>query len=280
VAGVPFQISWRAPMNQYDRIRIRSIENPDKSLTYIYAGTYPKSMATMVAPRKSGSYVLQYISSDKTILAHRVFLVTAAKVSLNMNAKVVAGRSLRVKWKGDVSQYDQIQIIRVKKKGDLFKGGKAYSRAYAGYNRNGMANLEVPEKAGMYAVIYITRDKVVLARQTLSVLGAKASIKPLAPVNPGAQFKVAWKGPANRYDRIRITRKMKTSPSKSTRLSRTVTQPVQVKAVAYVYVKMYANRAISFTAPRESGEYEVQYMTRHNKCLARTRLLVKTQVAK
>jgi len=281
VAGVPFQISWHAPMNQYDRIRILSIESPDKSLAYIYAASYPKSMATMTAPRKSGSYVLQYIASDKTILAHRVFRVNAAKVSLEMRSAVVAGRSLRVKWEGDINQYDQIQIVSMLKKGKSRKKRKAYSRAYAGYYRNGMANLEVPERAGLYEVIYLTRDKVVLAHQKLEVVGAKASIKPLAPVTAGAKFKVAWSGPANRYDRIRITRNMKNCLAKARRPnSRNIRKLKKLNSVSYAYVKMHANRAISFTAPHVSGEYEVQYLTRNNKCLAKTRLLVKTIPAK
>ncbi len=276
VAGVSFQISWHAPMNQYDRIRILSIESPDKPLSYIYAASYPKSVATITAPRKSGSYVLQYIASDKTILAHRVFRVNAAKVSLQMRSAVIAGRSLRVKWEGDINQYDQIQIVNLMKKGRSYKKRKAYSRTYAGYYRNGMANLEAPEKAGLYEVIYITRDKVVLAHQKLEVVGAKASIEPLAPVTPGAKFKVAWSGPSNRYDRIRITRNMKNCLAKTSQShSRSIKKSRKLNAIAYAYVKMHANRAISFTAPHVSGEYEVQYLTRHNKCLAKTRLLVK-----
>lgn len=281
VAGVPFQISWRAPMNQYDRIRILSIESPDKPLAYIYAASYPKSMATITAPRKSGSYVLQYIASDKTILAHRVFRVNAAKVSLELRSAVVAGRSLRVKWEGDINQYDQIQIVNLMKKGSPRKKRKAYSRTYAGYYRNGMANLEAPEKEGLYEVIYITRDKVVLAHQSLEVVGAKASIKPLAPVTAGTKFKVAWSGPANRYDRIRITRNMKNCLAKSRRShSRNIRRLNKLNSVSYAYVNMHANRAISFTAPHATGEYEVQYLTRNNKCLARTRLLVKAGPAK
>ncbi|VAW81606.1 hypothetical protein MNBD_GAMMA12-692 [hydrothermal vent metagenome] len=297
VAGVPFQISWQAPVNQYDRIRILSIEKPDKSLAHIYAGSYPKSNATMIAPRQSGSYVLQYISSDKSILAHRVFRVTAAKVNLMTGTEVVAGQFLRVKWQGDISQYDQIQIVRNRQKSNMNQAkkknnmshdvldsvNKAYARVYAGYSKKGVANLEVPEKAGAYEVIYITRDKVILARQPLSVLGASANINPLRPVSPGSKFKVAWQGPANRYDSIRITRKIKTRvpdskslvPNSSKPELSCAPQPKKLKSTAYAYVNMYANRVISFIAPLESGEYEVQYMTRHNKCLAMTRLLVK-----
>ncbi len=289
VAGVPFEISWHAPVNQYDRIRILSIENPDKSLVHIYAGSYPKSNASMIAPRQSGSYVLQYISSNKSILAHRVFRVTAAKVSLMTGTEVVAGQFLQVKWQGDISQYDQIQIVREEQKINvnharqkrnmshdmMAPDKKAYARVYAGYSKKGMANLEVPEKAGAYEVIYITRDKVVLARKPLSVRGARANINPLQPVRPGAKFKVAWQGPANRYDSIRITRRTTLKPARLNQALTCAPPPKKLKAIAYAYVNMYANRAISFIAPLESGEYEVQYMTRHNKCLAMTRLLVK-----
>ena len=285
VAGIPFYVSWQAPMNRYDRIRILSVEHPDKTLASVYVGSTPgsspgkKSGAKINAPIKPGAYVLQYVSADKSVLAHRLFQVVPAKVTLQLNSIVTAGETLKVKWQGDTNQYDQIKLIdkgKICLSGKRSRACKSHSKVYASIYRQGHANLEAPEKAGEYQVVYVTRYKAILARHKLVVKKAKALIKPLAPVNAGEKFKVSWQGPANQYDQIRITR---IKPKRSLKASSAIAKPRLNKSLAYVYVKMHPN-AVNFTAPRISGEYEVQYLTRRNKCLAKTRLLVTKPLAK
>jgi len=259
IAGAPFQVSWKGPMNQYDRIRLLSIEKPDMNLSYVYAASHKNSKVDFNAPAIPGSYVVQYVGANKRVLAHRMFQVAKAHIKLKHRPNAIAGSKLEVKWSGDVHQYDQIKLLARE------KSAKSYFSIFASDYYRGVAHLDVPEKAGTYKIIYVTRGKTVLARSQLIVSAARAAIKPIPPVAPGSSFRVDWKGPANNYDKIRITRK----------LSHKRTIKADKNPAPFLYVKFYTNRDMKFTAPKLSGKYEVQYITRLNKCLARTTLVVR-----
>ncbi len=251
MAGSTLYIKWQGPNNQFDQIRLVGGKN-NKVLISSYASMQDNQLIKLMVPEVLGKYRIEYINSNKSVLASKWVEVIAAKASLRPVSPVVAGAKIRVHWQGPINEYDQIKIINDK------KPDKKYAYVFVKFHRTDHARLNVPEKAGYYEIIYLSQSKKILARTALKVVEAKASILPIVKsVKAGTNFNVSWKGPGNQYDTIRI-----------------LDLANKADKLAFIYVKMHRSHHARMIAPREAGLYEIQYLTSGKKILARTELHV------
>jgi len=251
MAGSTLYIKWKGPNNQFDKLRLVG-EKANK----VYLGTYVSMADDKVIKLpirvKLGRYRVEYLNSNNNVLASKVINVIQAKAQLKPVDPVVAGGKVRVHWQGPINEYDVVKII------DPKQLEKKFASTFVKFHRIGHTRLNVPEKAGQYEIVYFSQSKKVLARISLQVLKANASISPIVKkIRAGANFEVSWKGPDNQYDMIRIRKLTKES-----------------KPLAFIYVHMHRSHRARMIAPRQIGLYEIEYLTSSKQVLARTRLQV------
>ncbi len=247
-------VQFRGPMNEYDQIQIISSNTPEKPVDFFYTSQHVSQRAEIIAPEVPGHYRVRYVTFDKHVLAEEPLTVTHLDVVLKgPNKPVMAGTKFNVEWQGPDNEYDQIRIK------DPAEPTKEWAYTYPKLHKSGTLQLDAPSALGRYRIEYVSRDEKVLAHTLLEVSKATAELTPInSPVKAGMNFEIAWIGPDHRDDQIRIT-----DPNNRS------------KDLGLVYVRRHGSRRAWLIAPREVGDYEVQYLSDSNSVLASTRLEVR-----
>ena len=188
------------------------------------------------APAAPGAYVVRYRVADE-IKASVPISVTTIRVGLDAPSGIAGGADFTVGWTGPGGAYDEIQLAPP----ETTDGSRI------GYSRLSDAGqpvvLTAPLQAGSYEIRYwSSRSKTVMARQTVEVSAAAASLDVSAAVEGGAPISIGWTGPAARFDEIRIARAGSAAGD----------------AVARADIGE-SGRPVVIAAPIDPGNYEVRY---------------------
>jgi len=255
VAGSKFNVAWTGPKNQQDIIIIRSLDQK-KSYDYQYIGREEnKSPAEVTAPEKLGEFNIYYQLSDKRTLAKTAFKVIAAAASVKTKPTITAGSSFEVEWTGPRNQFDNVTVFDTKNNKQL-----SYHYTFREKDRS-PSSLTAPENPGEYEIRYYTYGKNTLAKQTIKVIKALATVSAPKEVTAGSAFAVEWTGPRNEFDNI------------------TLFDTNKNKKLDYHYAFRKNDQSpTSITAPEIPGEYEVRYYTYGKKTLAKQ--IIKVVAAK
>lgn len=165
--------------------------------------------------------------------------------SVSVPIEVFAGASFSAEWTGPHNASDYL-VVRSE------DAASAYGVAYIGGDDiESPTMLTAPEDAGIYFVHYSLKDKTSLANDRLLVTTPEAAINAPESVVAGEAFSVAWSGPKNEFDSLRIF-------------------DLNGKA-QNIYTFLKNNEFTSpatITAPIDVGEYLVEYRTFGKKVLA------------
>lgn len=252
-AGARFEISWTGPANSKDFITI--VEKGAREGEYNQY-QYPKNSRagkplSFNAPELPGQYELRYLSGNKRYtLASFPFTVSTVDAEVKAPQEVVAGASFAVEWSGPDNEQDFITIVPAEEP----EGGYAqykYVRSRQGPRKLQQVELTAPEVPGEYEVRYLSgREHLTLAAAAIMVKPTTASLVAPEEVVEGARFDVEWSGPDNEQDYITIV-----SPD----------QPEGETGSSYAYVAKRRGprkqQVVTLTAPEESGDFEIRYIT-------------------
>ena len=251
-AGAVFSVRWQGPNSLRDYIAISKKGARDDIYTdYVYTKT--GNPVRITAPGDTGAYELRYVHAH----SHRV--IGRAKIQVTpVSAQVTAPREaavatkISVKWNGPGYKGDYISVARP----DQAPGDYLGFRDLSGQNP---LKLQMPPDPGTYEVRYImAHGTKLLAKTTVTVKPAGASLEVPAEVNAAAQFQVRWQGPANGDDLITIA-----GPDQS---------PDSFLGLAYIH----QGNPSRLRAPADPGTYEVRYILGQGaKLLAKTTITVK-----
>jgi len=161
--------------------------------------------------------------------------------------RVPAGAVFSVAWTGPDNAGDYVTIVQ----------SDAPAKTYGDYKETKAGStleLTAPIEPGAHEVRYVTRrSRTILGRAPVEVVPAGATLDAAAEVVLGAQLSVAWTGPNNPRDYVTIVPKE---------------TPDGQYGNSYTYTDK--GSPLIVTAPTETGEAELRYMTgQGNKVLAR-----------
>jgi Ca-activated chloride channel family protein len=174
-----------------------------------------------------------------------------APATLNAPARVTAGATLAVTWTGPDNPGDYITIVR--------PDAATNDHGHYQETRHGAAlELVAPIEPGPHEVRYVTgASRTILGRATIDVLPAGATLDAPDEVVLGSTFSVAWTGPNNKGDYVTIVPKTASDGQYGS------------------YTDADKPSPQTLTAPSETGEAEVRYITgQDNKVLARRAIQV------
>ncbi|MCB0339543.1 MAG: hypothetical protein KDD53_08065, partial [Bdellovibrionales bacterium] len=252
-AGAIFEVSWEGPANSQDFVTIvpkGAKEGSYEQFKYPSRGGRTKVLE-FVAPEEAGEYEMRYVTASKRYtLASTPISVISVEASVSVPANVEAGATFDVKWDGPNNPQDFITIVNRGEKEGIY-GSYTYTKRS---EKNKVAELQAPEIPGEYEVRYLTGNKrYTLASAPFAVGKVQASLDGPEEVMEGATFEVKWEGPDNLQDFITIVE--------------AGTKEGEYGDYAYTKRKQgpRALRVVELSAPEQSGEFEIRYLTGQNK---------------
>ncbi len=155
---------------------------------------------------------------------------------LEAPGSAVVGAPLDVHWQGGGAARDFITIVAA----DAPEGSYDVYQ----YARQSPVTLTVPPTPGAYEIRYLgeTAPYPTLARKSLEVIDATATLEAPASVTAGAEISITWEGPDNPRDFITVV-------------------PAGTAEGQYdVYSYTSKGSPLTVRAPDEPGDYEIRYL--------------------
>lgn len=246
LAGEEVNIEFTGPPpGASDWITIAKPDDPDTKYNS-YAYTRNGSPAKIRMPLEPGEYEIRFVQGGKSVLARHAITVTEGAASVSAKERAVAGETVSVEFSGPpAGSGDWITVTAPDAPENKYND-------YA-YARNGSpAEVRMPLEPGEYEIRYVQGGKKVIARQTIIVEAAVASLSAKATAVAGETLEIAFEGPpAGPGDYIVVA---ETDAPAKTYLN-------------YAYVK--SGSPATLRMPLDAGAYELRYLQGGNKIIAR-----------
>jgi Mg-chelatase subunit ChlD len=198
-AGSTLEVGWSGPAASGDFVSIDAAGAAEASYGP-YAYPSAGNPLSLRAPDEPGNYEVRYHSgaAGYAVLARAPLAVEAVTATLEADASVAAGGTLRVAWRGPNSPGDFISI-------DPQGAGERDYGNYA-YPANGNPiELKAPDAPGDYALRYhLGQSYRVIGSRPLRVGAVGATLEHGASAIAGSGLSVTWSGPGNPGDFVSI----------------------------------------------------------------------------
>lgn len=161
--GTLFSVAWNGPDGSGDYITIMEVGAGNWN-GEDYFSTSSGSPGDLVAPIKSGSYEIRYISGTGAVVqATRPITVLEVVATIDGPAEVAAGEQFDVEWTGPDGPGDYITIVP--------EGAAAREYlSYFGTSIGSPGTLTAPEEPGEYELWYVTATEYgIFARTAITV---------------------------------------------------------------------------------------------------------------
>lgn len=176
--------------------------------------------------------------------------IEIALASIEVPVEVFAGAAFDAEWQGPKNVSDYLSI-------NSEDDTDAFRTTYIGADTVlSPTALTAPEEAGTYLVHYRLKDGTSLASDRLIVSLPEATVDAPDSVVAGAEYSVAWTGPANEFDFLRTINLQGEPMHRFESLGDAGGEPV------------------TLVAPVEPGEYEIRYVTMSKNVLAQDTITV------
>ncbi|MCG8506548.1 MAG: VWA domain-containing protein [Sphingomonadales bacterium] len=247
-AGAEFQVAWTGPGYNDDWLTIVKPDAGERAyLDYEY--TRQGNPAKLKAPLEAGDYELRYVQAGAKVVARRAIQVSAVEATVTGPETAMAGTRHDVEWTGPGGQGDWLTVTQP----------GAGERSYTDYDymrKGSPLRLRVPLEPGTYEWRYVQGGQKVIARQTLKVTPAEATLDAPDTAAVGATVSVGWTGPGEQRDFITVTRP----------------DIAENGYTDYEYARNGSPASINM--PLEPGAYEVRYVLDSAKVVARRAITV------
>jgi len=252
-AGEPFSVEWTGPDRKSDFVTIVKPDAKTGSWTN-YAYTSNGNPLKLTAPIDAGDYEVRYIlGRPYKQLAATPITVTKTAASLDAPDTASAGAAIEVSWTGPNTRSDFVTVTRPDAE------DSAFMRYFYTLNSEGAKSLAMPIEPGDYEIRYVFvgssgeggGDNQVIARRPITITAVDATLDAPDTAQAGQTIAVEWTGPATRSDFITVV--LPDAPDK-----------------AYTDYKYARNGSpANIRMPLDKGDYELRYVQKGNKVLAR-----------
>ncbi len=216
-----------------------------------YAYTRNGSPAEIRMPLEPGDYELRFVQNNSKVLARRPIKVIEALATLSAPANAITGEEVKIEFTGPpAGQGDWVTVV----------APDAPDNKYTDYHyiRNGSpASVRMPLEPGDYEIRYVQGNEKVLARQSIRVEQATASISGPSTAIAGETVKVEFEGPP---------------PGQGDWVTVIEPDAPDNKYMDYKYTRNGSPAEIRM--PLDAGEYELRLVQANKKVLARQPITV------
>lgn len=266
--GQSFAADWTGPGAAGDYLDIVPVGSKgfDVELSYVYVEA--GKGATLRAPGRPGSYELRYVwmgPDGRHALATTRIEVADAPHALEAPARIAAGTSFDVSWKGPGQPGDYVDLVR---RGHTAPDGEI---AYAYLDSGNPVRLKAPGEAGPYQLRYILAapdGRKSLVAIPLEVTPSVATLAFPPDAVAGSTISVHWRGPGAAGDYVDLVRQGHRDASGE---------------LAYAYVEQSEDQeTVALRAPGAPGAYRIRYVLAAaggHKVLAEVPLTVRAATA-
>ena len=248
-AASKVSVAWQGPNRSGDYITVVKPGAPDTGYMD-YQATDRGNPVSIALPNDPGDYEMRYVlGTPRRVLASTPVKASIVEAKLTVPANGAAGSKVEIVSVGPNYPSDWITVVKP----------DAPVTAYQDYFTPDAAQhlLEMPVEPGEYEVRYVLEGKRVLARAAITVTDVTAALEAPDSVAAGAKFEVAWTGPGYRSDWI------------------TVVKPeLPVSAYASYVDTENKGSPITLDAAKEPGTYEIRYVLKGKRVIARRRIEV------
>jgi Ca-activated chloride channel family protein len=245
VAGQSFSVAWSGPKNEFDSLRIYSLDGKSQHIYTFLKNDEFVSPSTLTAPVEVGEYVVEYRTFSKKVLAKDSFAVTEAIATVSSPKEVNLGAPFQVQWTGPRNQSDRLRV--------LDSSGKRLNN-YKFVNKvdtPSTVTMIAPSEVGSYFVAYDAASEKIIAKSKFTVLPVVAMVSGPKTIAPESEYQVNWHGPNYKGDSIYTY----SASGKDMREYRFLGKKNSVSP-------------ITLQAPKEPGEYELRYKIKGGKVIA------------
>jgi len=252
VGGSRFDVKVSEPNNQREKLAIF-----DKDDNWIQSWTialnYQNGIKTITAPETPGTYTVKYVTREGNVLASDEITVIAAEASVQApDTPIPGGGQFMVSVSAPNSHKDKISFYD--------SNGKRLTRkswTVKMWRKDGEMKVYAPEEPGTYTVNYISGDKKILASDEITVIPATAEFDaPDGDIIADSRFQITVSEPNSNKEKITLFN-------------------AEGKRLKSWTVSMWRKEdKMTLTAPEEPGTYELQYLTRDRRILARETIMV------
>jgi hypothetical protein len=236
-AGTAFRATWTGPNNDGDYLTI--VRPEAKAEGYgNYRETRHGAVLELIAPMEPGIWEVRYVAvKSKKVLGRAAITVAPTAAVLTAPDEVMLGAPVAIAWTGPGNEGDFVCIVRKDAAHDQVGN-------FADLSKGSPVTILAPVESGEVEIRYVSgQGRKVLGRRKLVVLAPNTSVTAQASVVAGAKFPVSWKGPANAGDYI------------------TVVPRGTLDGQYRNYAEIAKGSTVELTAPIDSGEAEIRYMT-------------------
>lgn len=249
-AGARLDVIWEGPVNRNDHVTFAAADGaPMRGTSYAYVGNSRDGRVTLTAPQDAGAYDIVYVSG-KTVLARHRIAVGAIEARLDVPGTVAAGARFDVDFSGPENAGDLVTFAR--------RGGaplKPASYAYVDHSEaGGTVSLRAFEETGPFDIVYLSGGRVI-GRAEIEIVTPSMEISAPDEVPALLGFEARWRGVGNQGDRLLMV------------------DPGSDEMRLFQYVDPQ-EPVLSMPAPREPGAFDLVYVTRGGKELARRPITV------
>jgi von Willebrand factor type A domain-containing protein len=253
-AGARFDINWTGPNNRGDYVGVAEsgASKLRKGAAYVYTGNSTDGTLALTAPEEPGTYDIIYRTGAK-VLARTPLHVTGVSANLKGPDEGSAGSVVTVLWEGPDNSGDYITLAE--------RNGERIPKTHYVYTSNAKNNavsITLPEQAGEFDIVYVTRSGKILGRMPIAITDTNAKITNEAQAGAGSDLMVNWSGPDNSGDYIALAAR----------------DGDLIKGSSYAYTGNSTDNAVSLIMPEQTGDYDVVYATKSKRVLARSPVTV------
>ena len=228
------EVQFDGPLNKGDYVQmLQSDETPIRGL-YAYVGNAKNGIVKLRVPAEGGDYGVGYFTGKKLIGSSPIS-VQGVTATVSAPGSVSANETFELSFEGPLNHGDYLQFVNAN--GTPVRG----LYRYAGQAKKNVTTLTAPVEPGSYRIAYFTAKKDI-GGTAITVTGTNATLTMMETVPAGAHFPVAWQGPNNSGDLIRVLR------------------PDGANAGSYAYVGNNPE-SVTLRAPEELGDYRVVYLS-------------------
>jgi Ca-activated chloride channel family protein len=249
-AASTVSVAWTGPNRSGDYV---TIVKPGASVNdYMdYEDTARGNPVSITAPNEPGDYEMRYVlGTPRRVLAATPVKVSIVEAAITVPASAAVASEVEITWVGPNYASDWITVV---KPDTPFSAYQDYFAADAADHK-----LEMPVEPGAYEVRYVLEGKRVLARAPITVTDVVATLNAAETVAAGTTFDVTWTGPNYHADWITVVK-----PD----------QPAQGYA-SYVDLGAGKGSPIQLSAAAEPGTYEIRYVMKGKRVIARRSITV------
>ncbi len=256
VAGEEIEVTFTGPPpGSGDWITVVAPDAPDNKFND-YHYTKQGSPGALRMPLEAGDYEIRFVQGGKKVLARKAITVTAALATVSGPETAVAGETVDVEFTGPApASGDWITVTKPDDTPNIYNDYH--------YTKSGSpADIRMPLEPGTYELRFVQGNKKVLARQTITVTEATATLSAKDTAIAGETVNVEFTGPA---------------PGSGDWVTVTAPDAPDNKYNDYHYTKSGSPAAIRM--PLDAGEYELRFVQASKKVLARRAISVSAATA-